>query len=219
MPSSLLKFVKQYSVKIGGRMYPVVKIGNQLWMAENLDYAWDGLSVGGGDVSGEVPHAWYYNNNKAAYGIDGTYKCGLLYNPYAAKYLGDNESTLLPSGWHVPNANEATSFFTALPEFSQGSWAGAGQAARAKNNSVTADWPSNWNGNDTHGLTVLPSGYRFRVSSQTFAGIGTNFCIYSKTIANNYISTASCSNYSSSSGSEYLNVNNANSIRLVKTLA
>lgn len=33
---------KNYKVYIGSKIYPVVKIGNQYWLAENLDYV-DGL--------------------------------------------------------------------------------------------------------------------------------------------------------------------------------
>ena len=66
------------SVVIGGREYPVVQIGNQLWLAENLDWRWEGLTVGG-QWQRETPGAWYYNNDEATYGVNGN-KYGLLYN-------------------------------------------------------------------------------------------------------------------------------------------
>jgi uncharacterized protein (TIGR02145 family) len=83
-------------VEIGGRRYPVVKIGNQLWMAENLDYAWSGLTIGGS--IGSDPRANYYDNDETTYGWSG-YKCGLLYNWAAVAELAD----LLPDGWHIPS--------------------------------------------------------------------------------------------------------------------
>ena len=145
------------SVTIDGREYKVVQIGNQLWMAENLDYVFDyegnPLPVGGSDITVTTPAAWYYNNDKTNYGIDGTYKCGLLYNWYAAKYLHDNRATLLPDGWHVPSSSEWATLLTTA-----GGMNYAGPKLRALNNSVTSNWPSNWNGTDDYGFNALPSG-------------------------------------------------------------
>jgi hypothetical protein len=58
MSGYLLKFKKRYSVKIGGRKYPVVKIGNQLWMAENLDWKFNGCDIAPAG-SPSTPSAWY----------------------------------------------------------------------------------------------------------------------------------------------------------------
>lgn len=149
-------------VEIGGRRYPVVKIGNQLWMAENLDYKWTGLTIGGSyDPYEENPHAWYYNNDEATYGIDGTYKCGLLYNWFAADYLEVNKATLLPDGWHVPTSIEFDTLATTV-----GGTSNAGKKLKALDDSVLSNWPSGWNGTDEYGFKVLPSG---RYDDQGFA--------------------------------------------------
>ncbi len=90
-------------MRIGDRDYPVVKIGNQLWMAENLDWKWDDLDISSAVKS--VPAASYYNRNEATYGVNGL-KYGLLYNGYASRYLESNKSTMLPDGWHVPSVDD-----------------------------------------------------------------------------------------------------------------
>ena len=202
-------------VEIGGRMYPVVKIGNQLWMAENLDYKFPyngGTLPIGGSGTPSTPHAWYYNNDKNTYGIDGTYKCGLLYNGYASQYLDANKATLLPDGWHVPDNTELIGFLSALPEFSQG-WDAAAQAARAKNNSVTSDWPSDWNGDDTHGLNVLPAGYRYPSGSSPFGYFGAQATLIGKT-GTSTVDVINIQNYFGTTGN--MDSKGAGSIRLVK---
>lgn len=146
------------TVVIGGRRYPVVKIGNQLWMAENLDYKFE---VNGSQIpigqsgSPTTPAAWYYNNDESAYGIDGTYKCGLLYNWYAAKYLDDNKATLLPNGWHVPSSIDVTSLASEC-----GGADVAGTKLKSLDNSITSNWPSSWNGTNDYGFNAIPSGWR-----------------------------------------------------------
>lgn len=82
-------------VEIGGRKYPVVKIGNQLWMAENLDWKKSGINIGGSLTYS--PNAWYYNNDEATFGYDGN-KFGLLYNYAAAEIIKEG----LTDGWRIP---------------------------------------------------------------------------------------------------------------------
>ncbi len=91
--------------------YKIVKIGNQIWMAENLkatkfndgtliplirsNTEWSRLTTPG--------FCWYDNdsNNKDFYGA--------LYNGYAI-----NSGKLSPIGWHVPSDDEWTTLFTYL---------------------------------------------------------------------------------------------------------
>lgn len=92
-------------VVIGGRMYPTVTIGNQVWLAENLDYKFDGCDIGAAGIP-STPAAWYYDNDEATYGVNGN-RYGLLYNQYAVDYLNQHLSELgIPSGWHVPSSTE-----------------------------------------------------------------------------------------------------------------
>ena len=167
----------QNEVEIGGRWYPYVQIGNQLWLAENLDYkfSYNGstLPIGLNNLP-STPAAWYYNNDEAAYGIDGTYKCGLLYNWYAAKYLDDNKDTLLPGEWHVPTSNELDTLATNVGGTSIG-----GTKLKSLDNSVIQGFPSNWNGTNDYEFNAIPSGAK----GEQFNNLGSRLNLWTLTEA------------------------------------
>ena len=133
------------SVVIDGTRYKTVKIGTQLWMAENLNSRFN-LSSG---TNMNVPSCTYYDG-ESTYG-----KYGLLYNGRALYYLNSNKSTYFP-GWHIPSVSEINQLIT-----STGSIAAALKSA------------TEWNGTDAYGFNALPSGY-FSPSS-TFIDMGSYF--------------------------------------------
>ena len=93
-----LRLVKDTKpVTIGNKTYKTVQIGNRLWTAENLDYIFEGLNIGGEVLQTDV-HAWYYNN-------DASQSEGLMYNGYAASYLAEHPE-LLPDGWRLPTIED-----------------------------------------------------------------------------------------------------------------
>lgn len=149
---------------IGGREYRVVEINGKIWLAENLDYKFDDCEIGG-DYNVTTPKAWYYNNDGNTYGIDGTYKCGLLYNWYAAKYLEDNKETLI-NGWHVPTFDEILSMINSIGGLNQG------QKLKAAKDEITAGFPNvYWGGNNETGFTMIPAGI---MNSGSFGNINSN---------------------------------------------
>ena len=159
-------------VVIGGREYPYVQIGNQLWLAENLDwkfqYNGSQLPIG---VSGEptTPSAWYYNNDEDTYGVNGN-KYGLLYNWYAVKYLEDNRDTMLPKGWRVPNTQDYQICDNNLP------------SNPTKQSTVRA---TTWaNGTNLTGLTLLPVG--IRSGSNGFDSVGVQKYMWTIDLNPNY---------------------------------
>lgn len=132
---------------IGGRTYRTVEIGGKTWLAENLDFEWPGLVVGGSGVP-TTPAAWYYDNNASLWGVDGTRKCGLLYNWYSVQYLENHKATLCP-GWHVPTKVEWDNLFSAV----------GGSATAAKQlKAYNVSWATGWNGQDNFGFTIYPGG-------------------------------------------------------------
>jgi len=106
--------LSQTTVKdAGGNIYPVVKIGNQIWMAENLrtevfangepitqitsNRYWQEVSLFALDDStlSEIwPVMCYMNNSKS--------KNGALYNWYVVI----DDRNVCPTGWHVPSTEE-----------------------------------------------------------------------------------------------------------------
>ena len=142
-----------------GNLYNTVKIGNQVWMAENLrttkindntsipnvtdDAQWIGTS--------ESAYCWY--DNDIAY--KPTY--GALYNWYAV-----NTGKLCPSGWHVPSDDEFMTLEQTLgmttDQLEVWGWRGTDQGTKMKN--ITG-WDDGGNGTNSSGFSALPGGYRF----------------------------------------------------------
>lgn len=195
-------FITPGSADIGGRTYSTVNIGGVTWLAENLDFKFSGVDIGPSG-SPSSPSAWYYNNDEATYGIDGTRKCGLLYNWLAVKHLNDNRSTLCP-GWHVPTTSEWDALATAV---------GGASTAGTKLKASGVSWASSWGGTDDYGFAALPAGRRY---SGYFSNVGSsaNFWTASEHSSSNanhlYFGTGA----SMSSYSDYKT--NAYSVRLVK---
>lgn len=156
-------------VVIGGREYPTVQIGNQIWMAENLDWKWTGLTIGSSSPSTTNQQANYFNYDESTYGVNGN-KYGLMYNYPAVKHLVDNTSTMLPEGWHVPTSTDWTTLAT-NPNVN----------ADSSNLKSKTGW-STGNGNNSTGFNAYPSGETTAIiNGQVYAywsrELGTN-CYY-----------------------------------------
>lgn len=85
-----------------GQVYKFTTIGNQVWMAENLNYSLSELAVLEPD-SGKLvsPIVKCYDDNEDCSGI------GRLYNWYAAYYA-------CPNGWHLPSETEWLSLINSM---------------------------------------------------------------------------------------------------------
>ena len=125
--------------------YKAVLIGDQVWMAENLNY--------------KVDSSFCYNNDES-----NCAKYGRLYRWAAAvgkseKDCGDGLTCSLPSGniqgvcpmgWHLPSKAEWESLFAAV-----GGKSVAGTKLKAR-----SGWNYNGNGPDAFAFSALPAGYR-----------------------------------------------------------
>ena len=190
---------------IGGRVYRTVTIGGKTWLAENLDYKFSGCGIGGSSTP-STPNAWYYNNDEATYGIDGTRKCGLLYNWHAVKLLNDNRSELIP-GWHVPTTSEWDALASAV-----GGTGVAGTRLKAAN----VSWATSWGGTDDYGFGIIPAG---GYGGGGFANVGSNAYFWTATET----SSSNAYNRNFDTGSSMNSYNNYKSncasVRLVKDSA
>lgn len=91
-----------FTDKRDGRIYKILQIGDQVWMAENLSY-----KAGSG--------CWSYNNDQGNVSV-----YGYLYNWATAK-------NVCPPGWHLP----ADSEWNALIDHLGGSWVAGGMLKEA----------------------------------------------------------------------------------------
>lgn len=206
MSGYLLKFKEQYSVKIGGRRYPVVKIGNQLWMAENLDWKFEGLSDFSGTMSDndQVPRGVYYNNDEATYGVNGN-RYGLLYNGNACTWLSNGN---LPEGWRIPTTGDIELLFTTI-----GGTTGTADKLKSLTGWATGACT------DIYGFNLKPAG-RYDKNSNRFNNVGTNAYIWTHPSSGDsrYYSVVSTDNNLSISYISYRGIRLGLSIRLVKSL-
>jgi len=146
-----------------GNHYKVVKIGNQVWMAENLKYLPSVIGPGTGSETAPYYYVYGYNgtnvaNAKATVNYQ-TY--GVLYN-WPAAMNGQASSSanpsgvqgVCPTGWHLPSDAEWTQLTDCL--------GGESIAGGKLKESGTVHWNSpNTGATNETGFTALPGGLRY----------------------------------------------------------
>lgn len=135
--------------KRDGKVYKTVKIGSQIWMAENLNYAdtskhallregnigcWEGKEEYC-EVAGRL-YKW-----EAA--ILRTWGCSAVENACVEPMQG-----VCPSGWHVPDKAEWLMLLDAV----------GGKAKAAKILKSNTGWMNGGNGSDDVGFSAIPAG-------------------------------------------------------------
>lgn len=149
-PCGGLTFVQD----IDANRYPVVAIGDQCWMAENLKTT----KYNDGDPIFYNPDHWaedqtpaycWYNNDPDSLGQI----YGALYNGFVAS--DTNEYKVCPIGWHVPSNEE---YIELVNNVTFGSWLVE---------SGEVHWVTNFFNDNRTGFTALPGGQR-----HSFIGYG-----------------------------------------------
>jgi uncharacterized protein (TIGR02145 family) len=144
---------------IEGYLYKTVRIGNQVWMAENLRTIKYNDNTGITPVSD--PDEWKILTTEA-YCIYGNTPSnrqlyGVLYNWYAVE-----EGNLCPVGWRVASDADFQTLETTLQmdpdEVTAFGNRGIDQGAQLKNDT---GWAESENGTNTSGFSALPGGFRY----------------------------------------------------------
>jgi len=159
-----------------GKVYRTVTIGDQVWMAENLNYA-NGVKTP--SLNGRN---WCCDDKPANCNVGGrlytwaaaidSVKTGCGYGSTCSPTLP--VQGICPTGWHLPSNVEWNTLFTAV-----GGSDIAGKVLKSQ-----SDWYSNGNGTDTFGFSALPAGYRSR--SGEFIHEGSFAYFWSSTEYNSY---------------------------------
>jgi len=159
------------TVDVDGNIYKIVKIGTQVWMAENLKTA----RYGNGDFIGTTSPAnlgtmgettpkyqWAYSGDESNVAV-----YGRLYTWFV---VADNRK-ICPENWHVPTNTEWITLTDYLINNGYG-YGGSGTGI-AKSMAATSGWwtspsagtPGNdQESNNTSGFSALPGGCRFPMS-------------------------------------------------------
>ena len=138
------------------KTYKTVKIGNQTWIGENLNY----------DVPSVTTDVCYENN------ADNCAKYGRLYN-WSTAMNGAGSSYrspsgvqgVCPSGWHLPSSAE----WRMLENFVGGSSI-AGEKLKSIGGWRISEFYDN-NGTDDYGFSALPGGGRYVGNRFVYAGV------------------------------------------------
>lgn len=134
-----------------GEKYKTVKIGNQIWTAENMRF------YKSNDGKLKADSSWCYgetdpdatNDSCTIYGRHYTFDSALLY---------DSTSTqgICPKGWHIPSRND----FETLMEILNRENPDNGGASNLKSLDGWYTQARNHPNNDKYGFTAYPAGYK-----------------------------------------------------------
>ncbi len=144
-----------------GQYYETVQIGEQCWMAENLNV---GERIDGGIemADNEIVEKYCYqdqSNNCNDYG--GLYQ----WNEMMQYTTASGVQGICPVGWHLPTDDEwkilegtvDSQYPVGDPEWDDTGYRGFDAGLNLKS---TSGWNSNGNGTDLYGFSALPGGFR-----------------------------------------------------------
>ena len=153
-----------------GQTYRTVKIGDQVWMAENLNYETDNSWCYGDDPANCAKYGRLYTW-AAAVGRDED-ECGI----YHACNLGEGDIRgACPKGWHLPSQSEWEALIVAvdgsITEYTSSNTAGSklkSQTGWTASSGITNE--------DAFGFSALPAGHnRGNTGNYNGEGDGANF--------------------------------------------
>ena len=166
-----------------GQVYKTVKIGNQIWMAENLNFAYTSVPYKYEDNVSDST-SWCYDNDPANctnYGrlytwaaamdsaglisIANKTKCG--YGITCTPNL--IHQGICPGGWHIPTVAEWKELFVNVGgTCNDEEYSCTNSGAILKSSS---GWYDSGNGSDDFGFSVIPSGW-YKVNSSDNISLG-----------------------------------------------
>ena len=133
-----------------GQVYKTVKIGDQWWMAENLNYQTRHSYCYGEDSlyrCSEYGRLYIWSSAMDSVGKWGTNGIGCGYQKNCSP--APPVHGVCPEGWHLPNNNEWNVLIGAV----------GGASEAGKKLKSTSEWTNNSNGTDAYGFTAEPAGY------------------------------------------------------------
>ncbi len=151
----------EFTDKRDSQVYKTVQIGEQIWMAQNLNYetenSWCGGGIQGTKTEGDCPvygrlYTWAAaigkSEDECGYGHD----CDLASAGSATFIQG-----VCPDGWHLPSNDEWNALIGAvdgsITEYTSSNTAGTKLKSQI-------GWKINGNGTDAFGFSALPAGDR-----------------------------------------------------------
>lgn len=153
--------------------YKWVKIGDQIWMAENLAFMPSIRSIHDGSSNTEARYFVYdYEGSSVAEAkvTENFISYGVLYNWSAA-------IAAVPKGWHLPSESEWVELKKFISDL-EGNDSEVGKFLKSK-----SSWEENGNGIDEYGFAGKPGGINY---GHTFGEIGLSGSWWSTTQYGNY---------------------------------
>ncbi len=174
--------------KRDGKVYKIVKIGEQVWMAENLNYA---DSIKTPNLKG---NNWCYDNDSA--------KCNIT----GRLYSWDAAIIACPENWHLPDTSELRLLFESVNGYQ-----GAGRILKSQ-----SGWDNGGNGIDSVGFCALPAGSRSKAGKFGTIGLFNEFWSASEYSNPEDAFALHLGARIEQAGIEVINKNEANPIRCIK---
>lgn len=133
-----------------GKTYKTVKIGDQTWMAENLNYE---------KKENDSDKNFCYGGNER--------NC----TKFGGLYTWNSAQDACPSGWHLPTLDELKLLLDAVGDRNS-----AGVMLKASTGWKMAHEEKSGNGEDSYEFSALPAGY-YRGENNDYRGIG-NYALF-----------------------------------------
>ena len=157
-----------------GREYKTIRIGNQVWMAENLKYAAAGSRCYGDDEKNCEKYGRLYNWDIALDTI--SEGCGVNFDKCTLKEDFYPRQGVCPDGWHLPDAGE----WDDLLEYA-GNNDGVDEAGFSLQSYY---WDDDWEkqyGTDKFGFNAMPAGM---FDGEEYVGLDSTAVFWTSRISN-----------------------------------